>query len=95
MQSSLTVLPNVVARYFFVFIISLPPISSLCLQPLLYIRNSNIAQCFALLYRNGGGNAAGAGAQMPATTLEMATARLMTALDNYFATETEETTDEI
>ena len=43
----------------------------------------------------GGGNAAGAGAQMPATTLEMATARLMTALDNYFATETEETTDEI
>ena len=43
----------------------------------------------------GGGNAAGAGAQMPTTTLEMATARLMTALDNYFATETEEQTDEI
>ena len=33
----------------------------------------------------GGGNAAGAGARMTMTTLEMATARLMSALDDYFS----------
>jgi len=43
----------------------------------------------------GGGNPAGAGAQMPNTTLEEADARLMAALDDYFGVVLEETTDEI
>lgn len=43
----------------------------------------------------GGGNAAGAGAQMPATTLEEATARLLAALDDYFAGEEEQNAEEL
>lgn len=43
----------------------------------------------------GGGNAAGAGAQMPATTLETATARLLAALDDYFAGEEEQNAEEL
>lgn len=43
----------------------------------------------------GGGNAAGAGAQMSATTLEAATARLLAALDDYFAGEEEQNTEEL
>lgn len=43
----------------------------------------------------GGGNAAGAGAQMSDTTLEAATERLLAALDDYFAGEEEQNTDEL